>query len=237
MSLGKSTDKAPLRGWVTLATDTGMGKTHVTAHLARLLREQGRTVHVRKPVETGCICQDGEYWPADGARLREAAGDIEPLSTVCPLRFATPVAAPEAARIEGQELRFHRDLAPILAPARQTNGHVWLIESAGGLLSPLAEDALNVELARETGLPVVLVTPDRLGTLSGTLAAVEALDRRGIPVDAVILNRRPEDRTSEQAPDNISALRQWLPQLAPGSARCLILSYSGRDHDLEPLIR
>ncbi len=227
----------PLHGWVTLATDTGMGKTHVTAHLARLLHAQGRTVRARKPVETGCETRNGTYWPADGARLHAAAGEIEPLETVCPIRFATPVAAPEAARREDQELWFERDLAPLLKPACEPDDAIWLIESAGGLLSPLAEDALNVELAHYTGLPVLLITPDRLGTLSSTLAAVEALDRRDIRLDAVILNQRPEDRDNAYPPDNQTALRQWLPKLAPNLAHSAIISYRGGDQDLLPLIR
>jgi len=236
MSTDTTTTDGIARGWVTLATDTGMGKTHVTAHLARLLRERGQTVRARKPVETGCEARDGEYWPADGARLHEAAGGVDSLETVCPIRFATPVAAPEAARREGQELRFERDLAPLLAPSREPDGTLWLIESAGGLLSPLAEDALNVDLARYTGLPVLLISPDRLGTLSSTLAAAEALDRRGIQLDAIILNQRPEDRENEYPPDNVSVLRQWLPALAPGAANALVLSYRGQDQDLAPLL-
>lgn len=226
----------PSRGWVTLATDTGMGKTHVTAHLARLLHGLGHTVRARKPVETGCETRDGTYWPADGVRLHAAAGEIEPLETVCPIRFATPVAAPEAARREGQELWFERDLVPLLEPAREPDDAVWLIESAGGLLSPLAEDALNIELALFTGLPVLLITPDRLGTLSSTLAAVEALDRRGIRLDAIILNQRPEDRDNAFPPDNLAALRQWLPQLAPESSVTQIIAYRGDDAALAPLL-
>ncbi|MFI9652293.1 dethiobiotin synthase [Guyparkeria halopsychrophila] len=202
------------RGWIVLATDTGVGKTVVSCALARLLREHGLSPRVRKPVETGCELREDERQPADGIALREAAGWRESLETVCPIRYLAPVAAPEAARREGQTLRFKRDLAPILdrALAQLTTERV-IIESAGGLLSPLADDALNVRLAEYTGLPAILVAPDRLGTLSSTLAAAESLERRGIPLAAIILNRRPQDPSDNDSPDNQGALAEWLPRL------------------------
>lgn len=206
---------AGARGWVVLATDTGVGKTVVSCALARLLREQGLSARVRKPVETGCEVRDGERRPADGIALQDAAGGIESLETVCPIRYLTPVAAPEAARREGERLGFDDHLAPILDAALLDLGDDQraIIESAGGLLSPLADDALNTRLAEHTGLPALLVTPDRLGTLSSTLSAVESLNRRRIPIAAIILNRRPEDPAGPGCPDNLASLREWLPRL------------------------
>ena len=203
------------RGWVVLATDTGVGKTVVSCALARLLREHGLVPRPRKPVETGCEVRNGERQPADGMALREAAGARESLSTICPIRYLTPVAAPEAARREGETLRFKRDLAPVLdrSLAEMATEERVIIESAGGLLSPLADDALNVRLAEYTGLPALLVTPDRLGTLSSTLSAAESLERRGIPVAAIILNRRPQDPSDADTPDNHASLAEWLPRL------------------------
>lgn len=205
------------RGWVVLATDTGVGKTVVSCALARLLIDHGLLPRVRKPVETGCEVHDGERQPADGIALREAAGNRESLETVCPIRYLTPVAAPEAARREGETLSFKRDLAPTLdrTQTNVTREERVIIESAGGLLSPLADDALNVRLAEYTHLPAILVTPDRLGTLSSTLSAVESLHQRHIPIAAIVLNRRPNDPTGPKCPDNAASLREWLPRLVP----------------------
>lgn len=207
-------------GWVMLGTDTGVGKTFIGCQIIEALRAAGHRVRARKPIETGCANQEGTYIPADATALWRAAGEIEPLDTVCPLRFRAPLAAPEAARHEGRRLEFARDLAPLLpAPndTRQPNDALWLIESAGGLMSPLTEDALGLALASHTRLPVILVAPDRLGTLSGLFASMEALDRRGIPIAAVILNRRPEDRNPQDdaPPDNLMHVRHWLSQLVP----------------------
>jgi len=224
------------RGWVVLATDTEVGKTTVSCALARLLRERGLTARVRKPVETGCEVRDGERQPADGIALRAAAGEREPLETVCPIRYLTPVAAPEAARREGETLRFKRDLAPILDRTLAELGteERVIIESAGGLLSPLADDALNVRLAEYTDLPVLLVTPDRLGTLSSTLSAAESLEQRGIPLAAIILNHRPEDPDDADTPDNHAALTEWLPRLVAHAPP--VLRFDGEAGSLAPLL-
>ncbi len=224
------------RGWVVLATDTGVGKTVVSCALARLLRGHDLAPRVRKPVETGCEVRGGERQPADGIALREAAGKRESLATVCPLRYLTPVAAPEAARREDQTLRFQRDIAPILdrALAELNTDERVIIESAGGLLSPLADDALNVRLAEYTGLPALLVAPDRLGTLSSTLAAAESLQHRGIPLAAIILNRRPQDPSREDTPENHISLTEWLPRLVGQTVP--VLRFDGQASQLVPLL-
>ncbi len=231
-----STGTHDSRGWVVLATDTGVGKTVVSCALARLLGEQGLAARVRKPVETGCEARDGQRLPADGVALQAAAGKRESLETVCPIRYLTPVAAPEAARREGQALRFKRDLAPILdqSLAELATEERLIIESAGGLLSPLADDALNVRLAEYTGLPALLVTPDRLGTLSSTLAAAESLEHRGIPVAAIVLNRRPQDPDDADTPDNHASLAEWLPRLVAHPPP--VLRFDGRPEQLAPLL-
>ncbi|MDG4866793.1 dethiobiotin synthase [Guyparkeria sp. 1SP6A2] len=231
-----STSTHDPRGWVVLATDTGVGKTVVSCALARLLAEQGLSARVRKPVETGCEVRDGQRLPADGVALQAATNEREPLDTICPIRYLTPVAAPEAARREGETLRFKRDLAPILdrSLAGLATEERVIIESAGGLLSPLADDALNVRLAEYTGLPALLVTPDRLGTLSSTLAAAESLEHRGIPVAAIVLNRRPQDPDDPDTPDNHASLAEWLPRLVAHPPP--VLRFDGRSEQLAPLL-
>ncbi len=206
------------RGWVILATDTGVGKTFVGTHLARLLTRRGHLVRARKPAESGCeevtTDQGIVRRAADAEQLRLAAGGHERPEAVCPLRFLAPLAPPEAARREGCSLSFARDLLPAVDSRGTSPGDIWLVEGAGGIYSPLADDALNLELARATGLPVILVSEDRLGTLSTTLTAIEALEHHGIRTDAVVLNRH--HRPDADAPDNHAALQHWIPRIVPG---------------------
>ncbi len=210
---------------VVLATDTGVGKTFVGCALTQALRSSGFHVRVRKPVETGCSIMNDTLVPADASLLWSAAGQVDTLDDVCPLRFRLPVAAPQAAASEGVSLQFEKDIAPLLKDAGN-NRHAalrefWIIEGAGGALSPLTEDALNCDLATFTGLPVILIAPDRLGTLSTLFSHVEALIQRSIPIAAIILNQHTGQSATEslQPPDNLQALSNWLPRLWPEDSR------------------
>lgn len=61
-----------------------------------------------------------------------------------------------------------------------------VVEGAGGLMVPVREDMMIVDLIESLGLPVVLVTRSGLGTINHTLLSLEALRRRGIPVAGVV---------------------------------------------------
>lgn len=188
-------------GLFVTGTDTGIGKTYVACALARLWRSRGIVVAPRKPVESGCPERDGQLFPADAALLAEAAGlPTSRLHEVNRYRLAAPLAPDLAARIAGQPLY----LADLIAASRRPEGAWRITEGAGGFYSPLCEDGLNADLAQALGDPVLLVAEDRLGTLSSCLLALEALDRRGLEVAAVVLNRR--HASAHPAMDNQSAL-------------------------------
>ena len=82
-------------------TDTGVGKTVVACGLAALLRDMGYRVGVMKPAETGCAEKDGQRFPQDAIRLRQASGCEEPLEKICPYQFRDPLAPSVAAAREG----------------------------------------------------------------------------------------------------------------------------------------
>ena len=164
-------------------TDTSVGKTLIAAAIAHTWTRQSRRVGVLKPVETGCA--DGP--PLDALALRAAAGDRHPLDLVCPLHFRTPASPHTAALLEG---RPPPTLDAILRSAAllAADSDVLLIESAGGLLVPLAPGLLFVDVAAALGAPVLIVARTRLGTLNHTLLTLEALARRALPLAGIVLN-------------------------------------------------
>lgn len=193
----------PLQGLFISGTDTGVGKTFVGVALLHALRAQGWRVTPRKPVESGCRAVDGKWLAQDGQDLAMAAGlHGAEADAVVGYRFPAPLAPDLAARLVGQRLY----LADLLRACTCPAGHFRLTEGAGGLYSPIAEDAVNADLAQALGDPVVLVAEDRLGTLSSCLLALEALDRRNMSVAALVLNRRPAAAHPDM--DNAAALRQ-----------------------------
>jgi dethiobiotin synthetase len=168
-----------MRGLFVTATDTGAGKTFVTAGIARLWCRAKRSFRVCKPVATG---EDG--WSEDTRILAEAAGDAD-LAAVTPFTFATPAAPPVAARLAGKSLTLDQLVAAVRL--REAGGMTVLIEGVGGLLCPLTERATVAELVAELDVPLVVVARRSLGTLNHTLLTVEAAQRRGLRLAGVVV--------------------------------------------------
>ncbi len=176
-----------MRGLFVTGTDTGVGKTFVTAGLARLLSERGLRVGVMKPVETGCDRRGDDLVPADAEQLMTAAGGHQDLSSVCPYRFEAPLAPDMAARQEGRSI----DPVVILDRFRAVaaSHDIILVEGAGGLLVPIWERYTMADLAGDVGLPLLVVSASRLGAVSHTLLTLEHARFRGLPIAAYVLNQ------------------------------------------------
>ena len=90
----------PARGLFITGTDTEVGKTRVTAMIARSLVAAGYRVGVYKPAASGCRREGDELIADDAVALWEAAGRPATLEQVCPQRFEAPLAPHLAAREE-----------------------------------------------------------------------------------------------------------------------------------------
>jgi dethiobiotin synthetase len=195
-------------GFFVTGTDTGVGKTVVACALVRALRDAGRDVGVMKPVETGV----GAPGPLDAIALRDASGANDPLGEICPVQLALPAAPTVAAAAEGT----HVDLGVIRSAwARLRARHeLMVVEGAGGLLVPLAENCSMAELAAELGLPLVVAARAALGTINHTLLTVEAIERRGLALAGVVISHVGGVLSHADA-KNLESLRSALgPRLA-----------------------
>ena len=180
------------RGFFITGTDTGVGKTVFTSAFVRALRDEGCDVAAYKPVCSGAEYREGEA----GALPKPTWSDVElllaatqaafPRERLCPQTFLAPLSPPAAAALEGREV----DEALLLS------GYYWLaeraemvlVEGAGGFYSPISTNWLNADLAERIGLPVLIVAPNRLGTINQTLLTIEAIRQRGLTVAGVVLN-------------------------------------------------
>lgn len=190
-------------------TDSGVGKTFVGCALARGLVARGLRVRATKVVETGvaALAQADE----DGVRLARATGQDHPLQALH--RFRTPVAPAVAADLEGGRLDFDSTVLEVERVAAGTE--VTLVETAGGLLAPLAWDWTMVDLAEALGAMVLVVGANRLGTINHTLLTLGALELGGILAAGVVLS----------APE--------LPDASTATNRDAIVRLSGLDRVLE----
>ena len=194
-----------MQGVFITGTNTDVGKTFIATEIARQLSQRNITVIPRKPVESGCIKQGDDLIPQDATALMEAANYQGSLSEVCPYRFEPPISPVRAAHLANKILTTEQLVQTCLSGSEE--GFV-LVEGAGGFYSPLAENGLNADLAVALQLPVILVADDKLGVISQVLLNVEAIQMRGLPLAAVVLNSL-EDKHSEHM-DNAADLRERL---------------------------
>jgi dethiobiotin synthetase len=182
----------PLRGLFVTGTDTGVGKTTISAALLRHARRRGLTPIPFKPVETGC---NGP--PADATRLWNAARPPTALSETCLYALRLPAAPSLAARAEGT--RVDLDLVVERAHALADQGDFLLVEGAGGLLVPYVDRLTTVELARRLGLPLLVVARTTLGTLNHTALTLREAAHSGLAVAGIVFNRTSEPREPHES--------------------------------------
>jgi dethiobiotin synthetase len=198
---------------VVLGTGTDVGKTYVTACLARGLRERG-SVLALKPIESGVL--PGET--GDAGAIALAAGHAPLLST---WRFVRPVSPHLGAREQGAAIAVAEVAAWVAAQELSAASEVSLVELAGGAFSPLGVGVTNVELARALEPAVwLLVAPDALGVLHDVAATLRALPRAP---DAVVLSgARPLDQSTGTNAAELSLLgiSEVLEVVAAGATSC-----------------
>ncbi len=177
-------------GLFVIGTDTEVGKTHVACQLAAVLRNLEIRVGVYKPIASGWGDDESSVRASDAWRLRTAAGVDCELEHVCPQRFEEAVAPPIAAARAGRSI----DERLLVTGANWWLGRcdVLIAEGAGGALSPISDDQTVLDLADQFGYPLLLVAADRLGAVNHTLLTIEAAQKRGLQILAVVLNRLPE---------------------------------------------
>ena len=197
-------------------TDTDVGKTAVAEAVLRQGVEAGLICRASKPIASGI-----GSGVSDATRLWQATGRSGPEEAVCPQAFAAAAAPEQAAAAEGRQVD-EALLRACLQP--HVMADLIVVEGAGGLFSPLSPTMLNADLARELGLPVVLVDSARLGLIGRTLASVTAARAVGLTVAAVVISEVTAAGDHEETPDSpaviacasLADLRRRLPDLPVG---------------------
>jgi dethiobiotin synthetase len=181
-----------MRGLFVTATDTGVGKTVLSAALLAAMAAAGEPVRAHKPAVTG-LGDHSEIgwpgaWPADHELLASVAGMTA--EQVAPLRYDPAVSPHLAAQLVGQPV----DPADLATRARAAgdDGATLIVEGVGGLLAPLAEDYTVRDLAAALGLPLLIAARPGLGTINHTLLTLQSARAAGLDVRAVVLTPWPE---------------------------------------------
>ena len=196
------------QGVFITGTDTGVGKTIIAAAITRALKIRGLRVGAMKPVETGCKREGDTLVPIDGAFLQYMSESDIPLSDVTTYRLETPVAPLIASEIEGMTIKKDVILKTFEKVSRDYDFMV--VEGVGGVMVPVNEDLMVIDIIKLLGLPVVVVARNTLGIINHALLTVRAVVSEGIPVAGVIINHtRPRDGTIAEN-TNPSVLKKLL---------------------------
>ncbi len=189
-------------------TGTDIGKTHVACALIRALKAKGMAVDAFKPVVSGFDPADPST--SDPARLAEALGDPAALPRISPRRYLAPLAPNLAARLEGDVLRIE-DLAADCRAALAGDHGLMLVEGAGGVMSPLTDEATNLDLIAELNLPILLIAGSYLGTISHVLTALVALRARGAEIAAIVMSESLDAPDLAQTAEALAAFERDTP--------------------------
>ncbi len=207
------------KGFFVTGTDTGVGKTIITAALVKAAHLLGFKACGMKPIETGCRTavssqsaagsKEKTLIPSDGMFLRDIAGSDESLDLIAPVRFEKPLAPLPASEIEGIPLDLEKIKNAFLDLAEKYDAVV--VEGIGGLLVPILRDYFVLDLAREFGLPLIVVARPGLGTINHTLLTVNYAKKEGLDVAGIIINyARPPDGVPAEA-TNPDIIKQISP--------------------------
>ena len=190
-------------GYFITGSDTDVGKTYIACELIQQLRNLDQKLETRKPVESGCaIGESAELIPADALKLQAANNNLETIERIAAYRFKAALAPPRAASLEGHHLQIDELLN---ACSLDNSDHLLIVEGAGGFYSPLAQNALNADLASLLQLAVIIVINDRIGAVNQALMTIQAVESRHLPVAAIIMNQLNAE--IEKDMDNCEDLR------------------------------
>jgi dethiobiotin synthase len=180
-----------MRGVFVTGTDTGVGKTAVSAALLQRYRSSA-PLRYWKPVQTG-IEQDDDT--REVRRLGAGEGELYELG----LRLANPVSPHLAAERAGISIVIDGLVGMLPDDAKKCR---WIVEGAGGALVPLNARDLMIDLMGALGAAVVVAARSGLGTINHTLLTLEALRGRSLRVAGVVL-------VGEKNRDNCAAIEKY----------------------------
>lgn len=217
-----------MRGLFVTGTDTGVGKTVAAAALMLRYGDASRRLRYWKPIQTGIEHDD------DTATVRELIGrrpgPVDPAIASgmqredegrvldAGVRLPHALSPHLSARLAGRPIDIEAFLQPL---AGAVGSDRVIVEGAGGVLVPLNESAMMIDLIIRLALPVLVVARSGLGTINHTLLTIEALRARSLTVVGVLMvgppNAENRDAISTYGRVPVVGMLPWLDPLTPAA--------------------
>ncbi|MEK6545130.1 MAG: dethiobiotin synthase, partial [Nitrospinota bacterium] len=186
------------KGIFITGTDTGVGKTVISAGIALLLRSKGINVGIMKPI------QSGGRWDTDF--LIKASGVKDEIELVNPCYFKKPLAPLTASEIEGVQI----DITAIKNAFDELckRHDIVIMEGIGGLLVPLTEDYFVSTLVSELNIPIIVVSHSGLGAINHTMLTTNHAKEMGIDIIGIIFNKTKKKKKGLAEKTNPSVIER-----------------------------
>lgn len=184
-------------------TNTDIGKTFITAGLAKLSTSLGYKTAVMKPIQTGT-----KEYESDLSIIRSIAPDIAALneSIASPYQYEMAASPHLAAKGAGEKI----NPINIIKAYKQIKAGCYdtiLVEGAGGIYVPIHEQYTMLDLMKDLALPVIIVGTVELGAINHALLSINALRQANIDIAGIILNKIPRNPSTIEL-DNIETIEK-----------------------------
>lgn len=197
------------KGYFVTGTDTGVGKTLVTAALIHHLQSPGRKVAGMKPVASGCDQAADGLRNEDTDMIIRAMNSEVDYATVSPYRFLPPIAPHIASADSGMQISISRIIE--CYEALQLDHDMVVVEGVGGWRVPISDDQFMSDLAVELKLPVVIVVGGVLGCINHALLTADSVMSSGLEVAGWVFNQ------VDPGMERVNEVKQALLGMMPGS--------------------
>ena len=178
------------QGVFITGTDTEIGKTVITTGLIAALRAEGYQIGGMKPIQSGAIKKGDRLLAPDIEFLLSNTDLTEDYDLLNPVRLEPALAPSLAAEVEGEAVDIEEIKRDYQLLQDKYQGLV--VEGAGGLMVPLADDFLIPDLIELLKLPIIIVARPNLGTINHTVLTVKVAHSLGLDVLGVIINNYPQ---------------------------------------------
>ncbi len=184
-----------MKAYFITGTDTGIGKTAITAGLAGSMRKLGVNVGVMKPIATG-IPQKTGFKSSDVAILADASGTKDSEDLINPVFLPIPTSPYDATKL----LSLPVDMPLILTKFTKllSTHDVLLVEGIGGVMTPITKNFFVADMIKAMGVETIIVTRATLGTLNHTMMTYKMCKDYDIKVKGLVINNFDEKGTAAE---------------------------------------
>ena len=229
-----------MKAYFITGTDTGVGKTSITAGLAGSIHRMGIDVGVMKPIATGYPQKSG-FKSTDVAKLVDAASSKDPEDLVNPVFLPLPTSPYDATKL----LELSVDMPLIFEQFKKllSMHEILLVEGIGGIMTPITKNFFVADIIKGMGIETIIVTRATIGTLNHTVLTCKICKDYGIKIRGLVINNFDEKGTpaEKNAPKTLYELTNvpilgTVPFIKDLNKIEKMIEYVGKNIDVKSLI-